>query len=513
MEHKWKFNKKNYTFISHEGLLIIDKDAPEKLSTEELEIMLKLLAGETVKADARKIMELRIKLKDFHPKSKLISTHYKDGYRLGLSNDEIDRKDRSPGGESVSLDPVMIRMTISFLNGNQNSLLLKEVIALRYDGKFFVRGYTEDWAPASLAFLGDGSSEILDWISVDHPSFLQGTESPYQDGYVFERKRDQRPLLFIGRSGLQVRLTWIKKRLGDKTNSYSSEVDSDVWLFQNDEYKWEYSEKQSAVRRILNESCEAQSDWFSTELNGHEKKLLDYFIRNPGMNIHVHDLVRLLWLEAEPSKGKINNLSKHLQGLVKKLEPIQRLGESTIICNVHKSPSLRDLAVPPPPGTYRFGGEMLQTNDEKFRSPTIMALLPENHLEMRDTGETLELIEIIIHRKYDNALIVLGYVPYFDKNVLRIIFDRWGRDHLSSWTGAGEGFPVIIDETDGKLMVYVYAQIDDPDPSNQVAFIGPSDNILALSWSRSPEIFSGSIPGLMFNSAGAEWFLLRCKDE
>ena len=510
MNYKWKFRNKSYIFYPFDRSLTID-GKKKNLLPKELDLLLNLIEKEVVEADPHVVYELRMKLKDI-PKELILHSSNEDyklnkrGYIWNKKSEIIHDYESPRIGSDFKLDTVKISIPTSFTAGRQDHLWFDEIVAVRHDGENFVVGYMDGLDHRRLRFLLDVNSDLLDWISVNHHSRLQITESTYEDGYVVRLRQNQQPKLFLGRSGVKVCLTWSKKQFG-------REVDTNIWRFGNNQYEWEYDEKQSFVRRYCNGS-EDEPEF--TCLGGSEKILLDCFVRNPGIDIDKDDLVKKLWPKEAPdrvrNKRVINNLNKQLQGLARRLEPGSGLRGSTLIRNVSSTPESEESPNTSPSGVYRFVGTLYVSDDKHFQAITHAMLLPSNHHDIRDAEESVDLLEIIAHRRSDDAYIVLGYAPYFDNNVvLNDLISRFGEDQLTGWIG---GYPKTYMERDGKMVVICgdvnlseHERITDP--SSIVGIIMPSGNILQLSWRKQENVLVlPPAPGLhQFLSEARRWSL------
>ena len=195
--------------------------------------------------------------------------------------------------ECIHSDPVRARLPMWFLSqrsADSPPLVLDEVIVLRHDRKSFVRGYSGDLDPQSLALLGGReNTEIYDWLGVSI-SDTTLAESSARDGCVM-RRTDQEPLLFMGRSGLAAELTWDSLPQGtSRRSSRNPSADPDVWLFRNTEYEWTVDGTRIERRRL-----QGRSEVGAARLGKYEARLLHFFLRYPGTEIHVDRLVETLW--------------------------------------------------------------------------------------------------------------------------------------------------------------------------------------------------------------------------
>ena len=355
-----------------------------------------------------------------------------------------------------------------------------------------------------MAFLaGVESSEIPDWLGVS-VSEVAETESPCRDGHVVRRANNE-PLAFIGRSGKRIRLTWEPVSQHASTTRVDPQADHGAWSFRNDEHRWEFDGAR-LKRWALDE---AESATVIVELNGFESKLLLHFLRYPGMLISAVDLASALWPGEKFRKRTLNTLRKHLAALAHKLEPGRKLGDSSLIrSSAH--PSNKRSLLRLPPAAYTFGGDLLQMNDERTRPMTFPLLHPNTHLDARESLGSITYREIVAI-KADGHSTVLGFAPAtrVDQGVLNYLMESRGGGKLARWLDVKEDQPEVYGEFEGLGRVEMFS------PSGErVAYVGPSERVLRLTWlpvDRGESIhLPGRVPAFRLpEPLGAEEFLLE----
>ena len=478
----------------------------EILGPAEASLLMKLLAssGKEIAAPANVADNLRHAMRDFQ--RRLIETVRNKGYRLSVKVARV--RDHAVGRAGIELDPVRVRLPVSFLNGREGAspLVLDEVNVLGRDAKFFVRGYLEeeDLDPQSVAFLGGGeSSEILDWLDVSLSEVVE-TASPCRDGHVLRRANNE-PLAFIGRSGKRIRLAWEAVSRHASTRSVDPKVDPGAWSFRNDEHRWEFDG--ARIRRWS--LGDAESEPVLAELNVFESRLLLHFLRHPGMHVSAADLSSLLWPGEKFGKRTVNTLRKHLAALAHKLEPGRKLLDSRLIRSSARTWSKRSL-LRLPPAAYSFGGDLLQMNDERTRPMTFTLVHPNTHLGARESNGSIDYREIAAI-KADGHAAVLGFAPAtrIDQGVLHYLMESWGSGRLARWLDVQEDQPEVYEEFEGLGRIQMFS------PSGErAAYVGPSERVLRMTWlpvDRGESIhLPGRVPAFRLpEPLGAEEFLLE----
>ena len=498
MHHTFDFRHRRFVVTEGDDCAVVsvyDKRKDElasktRLPRAESALLLDLLKSkdQPIEAPANTATNLRDLLGDID--AALVENVRHRGYRLAVTARSV--REQMAADEGMYSDPVRARLPMWFLSrrsADSPPLVLDEVIVLRHDRKSFVRGYSGDLDPQSLAFLGGReSTEIYEWLGV---SISETTlaESSARDGYVM-RRTDQEPLLFMGRSGRAAKFTWESVPQGaSRRSSRNASADPDVWSFRDREREWTVN-----GTRVGRRGLQGGSEVGAAKLEKYEARLLHFFLRYPGMEVHTDHLVEILWPGSKPRKSRVNALQKHLGSLAGKLEPGRRLSDSTLILNHTRR--AQDSVIRPSPSTYSFGGDLVQMGDDRTRPLTIPILLPKNHFQVRESFGSTDFHEIVAH-KPDGAVTLLGFVPSgeIDQGVLRFLMDDWGGGNLLDWIG-GESFQrAIYGEFEGAGRVHFLNRTDD-----NVAYVGPSDAVLRTSWidvrGRGVEI-PGEVPLLV----------------
>ena len=458
-----------------------------------------------VKAPADTASKLRDLLGD--PDAEMVETERGRGYRLAPNARSV--RERLDAGDSIHSDPVRARLPMWFLSqrgADSPPLVLDEVIVLRHDGKHFVRGYSGDLDPQSLAFMGGReSTEIYDWLRVSI-SETKLAESSAGDGYVM-RQNDDEPLLFMGRSGRGAKLTWESLPPGmSRRSSRNPSAEPNVWFFRSGEHEWAVDGMRVKRRRL-----QGGSEVCAAKLRKHEARLLHYFLRYPGMEVHTDRLIECLWPGKKPRTSRVNALRKHLGSLAEKLEPRRQLGTSTLI--VSQARRALGSVIRPSPSTYSFGGELVQMNDDRTRPLTIPLLLPRNHFEVRESYGSMDFFEIVARRKSDGAVTLLGFIPSgdIDQQGLRFLMDDWGGGRFRDWIERESPQRMIYGEFEGVGRIHFLNPSDD-----DVGYVGPSDAVLRMTWldlrGRGVEVL-GNVPLLVAPApSGADAFLAEVEE-
>ena len=339
MDYEFDFRHRHFVVKEGDNCVVVsiyDKRKHDELVSKrrfpraESALLLDLVKsrGKPIEAPANTATNLRRLLGDNHVE--LVENVRREGYKLAVTARAV--REHLAVSERIHLDPVRARLPMWFLSQRSTDsmpLVLDEVIVLRHDRKSFVRGYSGDLDPQSLAYLGGReSTEIYDWLGV---SISETTlaESLARDGYVM-RRTDQKPLLFMGRSGRAAKLTWESRSQGASRRSpRNPSADPDVWWFRAGEHEW----------TVDGEACRTSAtsggfqSW-SYRATQERSAPLAPLLRNPAHGNPRRPPHRdsVAGFEAEKIP-RLNALQKHLGSLARKLEPGVGLEDSTLILN------------------------------------------------------------------------------------------------------------------------------------------------------------------------------------